>query len=121
MALSSSSQAPSPMIKLLHSRTVGCQVFANLLSRLLGTLLGGLYKGEYHECQISLKLTSRLLQLHHLLCGVHAIERLYGLLCSLADQCFNIHLFQILGAKVRISERKTKFIWVFPSVSIFET
>ena len=88
-------------VELLHSRTMLLQVFANLLGRLFGALFSHLHEWEDHQCQVSLKLTSRLLQLHHFLRGIHVIESLHGILCSLADQCFNIHDSVILAAKVR--------------------
>ena len=72
-------------IVFLHCRTVAYQIVANLLGCLLRTLLCGSNEWEHHQRQVTLKLTSRLLQLQHLLRGVHAIERLHGLACCLAD------------------------------------
>ena len=132
-------------VELLHGRAVCLQILTYLLCCLLRTLLGSLGlrpslltlvraqaslalsslirsldKGEHHECQVTLKLTSRLLQLQHLLCGVHAIEGLHGVACCLADQCFYIHFLRFLGAKVVQIERNTKFIWIFPRCSLHE-
>ena len=54
-------------VELLHGRAVCLQILTYLLCCLLRTFLGSLHKGEHHKCQVTLKLTSRLLQLQHFL------------------------------------------------------
>ena len=113
-------------VKLADGFAVIDQILADFLSSLLRTLFGSLglrpslltlsrvqaslalhslisslHERKDHQRQVTFKLAARLLQLQHLFACLHAVERLHGLASGLTYQCLNIHIFGILGAKVR--------------------
>ena len=101
---------------LLYGGAVLHQVLAYLLTRLLGRFPGCLHKGEDHQGEVSFKLATRLLQLQHLLCGLHAVKLLYGFTGGLADECLNLHIRKFLckGTNKRAkSKRKSLFLLFF--------
>ncbi len=102
-------------VELVDGCTVFHHILSDFLAGLFGTLAGHLDEGEHHQRQVAFKLAACLLQLQHLLAGLYAVECLYGLAGSTADQCLDIHLYFFcnFGAKVRKSEQKAKGKLIF--------
>ena len=76
-----------------HAAVVGDQVVAYFACRVFRLLPRHLEEGEHHECQIALKLTSCLLELHHFLRHLLPIQFLHGLHDRTAYSCLYAHSF----------------------------
>ena len=81
--------------KSLHSIALGDEILTihqqpitNLVSDELWGFAGSFYKGEYHQRDISLKLRTRLLQLHLRVGGFNVVERLHSLFDQRRDMLF---------------------------------
>ena len=82
-------------VELADSLAVVHQILANLLTGLFGTFASHLDKGEYHQCQTTLKLAARLLQLHHLLRHLLSVECLHCGHRGLLYLLFYLHILNV--------------------------